>query len=458
MKLQNIWLLPVILLLVAVLAGCGQDSQQAADESNPEATEPDASQEASITENKKQSGRFLYNEDRPDMMVAPTREQAVKVLNAIQSTIKAKDFEALLKHFHACPQWDAKRSESQVRSLLLVGGSPPRQQSLLPSVIEELSQDGEWGRADELFDKERLRRRVAFHNVKADDCYSLVLKNGKAETIFHWNGKEFTILHYSEPVIKERLGKDVEKCIHGIQGKDNSGRALSFYLLGQMGPDAESAIPEILKLLIHDDRSYRIEAAILLWKIDRLSSASVPPLLDELADTKSNVYSRVMAAEGLGIIGPQASGAAAKLRSAMGETQPELRLSAAWALWKTTGDSKSTRPVMLDLLNDSNLNVFFGAAKTLGEMGWDKESLAAIIAALESDPDRSFTMRQLTQDLVQTLTSEDVEIRRKAIVVLSKNGEPEQLVRDALKKALKDEDPKVRDLATEALKNLRSDQ
>jgi HEAT repeat protein len=219
----------------------------------------------------------------------------------------------------------------------------------------------------------------------------------------------------------------------------------------------DTPLPAISKLLTHDDRWHRIQAAITLWKIDRRSSVSVPPLMNMLADTKLAVRNRAMAAEGLGIIGPQASGAKATLFAAMGEKQSRLLVSAAWALWKTTGDSKSTRPVLLDLLKDDNLNVFSIAAKTLGEMGWDKESLVALVAAVEADSDRTFSMRRLTQKLVEALISHDVEIRKEAIVALSKIGKPEKLVRDALKKALEDKDPEERAQAEEALKNLRSD-
>jgi HEAT repeat protein len=90
-------------------------------------------------------------------------------------------------------------------------------------------------------------------------------------------------------------------------------------------------------------------------------------------------------------------------------------------------------------------------------MGWDKESLAAFVASLQADPKRIFpSSYELADNLVEALTSNDVEIRKGAVVALSKIVEvyePEQSVRDGLKKALQDKDPEVRLRAAEALQN-----
>lgn len=469
--------LPVIVLLVAGVAGCGEEPQPAADGPYPKTAEPDERQKAAIAESEELKGRVSLDRTSPDRPVTPTRDQAVGVLRDIQSVIEAgvvwrheradgkrllseihsaleageqhsRDFEAevnVLKHFHRAPEWDGKRFKGQVRSLF-------EKRAFLPPVIQELSEDGAWGRADELFDKARLRRRVALHEVKADDCYALVLENGKAEAILHWNGERLTILHYSEPAVRESLDKFVMDMVRETQSEDGSARALSHYHLRNLGPHAEGAIAAISQSLPHD-----INAAVTLWKIDRRSSVSVPPLVDALADTSLPARHRAMAADGLGIIGPPARDAKATLHAAMGEKQSKLRVSAAWAFWKTTGDSKSTRPVLLELLEDGDLNVFFAAAKTLGEMGWDKKSLAALVVALQANPRRAFASRRLTQTLVEALASDDAGTRKEAIVALSKIGGPETLVRDALTKALEDKNPEVRVQAAEALKNYRSE-
>jgi hypothetical protein len=442
-------MLAVIPLLVAGLAGCREEPQQAADEPKPEAAKSDEGSDATVGEIKKLDTRVVSDDSSPDGLVTPTRDQAVRVLSKVQSAIKAgeqhsKDFEAevnVLKHFHRAPEWNGKRFKGEVSGLLqwrfLSGepGEPGVPRAFLPPVIAELSQHGAWGRADELFDKGRLRRRVALHDVKADDCYALVLKNGKAETIFHWSGKIFTILHYSEPAVRQNNDSFVMKTVEGMPNRDGSGHALSHYHLGNYGPHAEIAIPAISEWLTHDDPWHRISAAITLWKIDRRVSVSVPPLVNMLADAKLDIRHRAMAAEGLGIIGPQASAAKASLLAAMGEKQSRLRLSAAWALWKTTGDLKSTRPVMLDLLEDGDIDNSFVAAKTLGEMGWDKESLTVLSAVLGADPDRIYLARRLKDSLVEALASDDVEIRKGAVAVLSKVEPHEKSVSDALEKA-----------------------
>ncbi|MDP6636744.1 MAG: substrate-binding domain-containing protein [Phycisphaerae bacterium] len=302
----------------------------------------------------------------------PSRDDALGVLDEL----RLAGFDGVLAQFHRAPEWSFLRGRGQVIHLLKNG-------AFVPALLKELAGDGQWGRAEKLFGKERLRRRAVLHGVKPDDCYALMLKNGKAEAVFWWNGQRLLILHYSLPAARKPYEEYVraasQRLMQRASGSD-SKRGADCSGLGNMGPKAEDAIPAISKLLASDDQYSRVQAAIALWRIDRKSLVSVPPLIEALANATLDVKTRALAAEGLGIVGPRARSAELTMLAAVDEKAPILRVWAAWALWKTTGDPKPALPVMFELLKDPNPQVSDLAAKTLGEMGLDSKSLAGLRA------------------------------------------------------------------------------
>jgi len=173
----------------------------------------------------------------------------------------------------------------------------------------------------------------------------------------------------------DRQLKDVAGRLTKSAARSDSLRGWMFTMLGNMGPDAERTIPVLSKLLDGDDQYCRIRAAITLWRIDRKSSVSVPPLIAALGDAKLDTGLRAMAASGLGTIGPEARAAASGLRAAMEASQPELRLAAARALWRVAGDRNATAPVLLRHLGakERQPEDMLVVMKTLEEMVLDKK-------------------------------------------------------------------------------------
>ena len=64
-----------------------------------------------------------------------------------------------------------------------------------------------------------------------------------------------------------------------IREEDKQGLA---YMLGSIGPDAKPAVHELLKLLDHEDRIVRVTAAYALWNIDGQFDVALPVFLEAL--------------------------------------------------------------------------------------------------------------------------------------------------------------------------------
>ena len=180
---------------------------------------------------------------------------------------------------------------------------------------------------------------------------------------------------------------------------------MSFFLLANLGPDAETAIPALSKSLTNDNADIRMRAAITLWKIDRKAAISLPPLLAVLTDKEMRSSDRSMAANCLFSIGPDAKSAVAALTAAMGEDDLKLRTVCAAALWKIAGDWGATIPVLMLSLKGEDFNAYDIAARTLAE----------IISTLREDPAREALDEQLTRQISEALEKalEDENLKKR---------------------------------------------
>lgn len=136
--------------------------------------------------------------------------------------------------------------------------------------------------------------------------------------------------------------------------------ANAVYRLGELGPKAKPAVPELIAVLN-----------------------------DAAVDHGRRPYESVrgMAAGALGKIGPEASAAAESLLKATGDDNPYLRLDAALALWKIAGQPAAVATAVR-ILEDQDHFVRGRAATTLGEMGAETaDALQSLVTAL-ADEDR----------------------------------------------------------------------
>lgn len=189
--------------------------------------------------------------------------------------------------------------------------------------------------------------------------------------------------------------------------------------LGNLGPDAKEAVPELARALSNPQFGYA--AAGVLTKIGppavsalsdalvrgdtmarslatsalaKIGPAAVPALVRSLKETSADV--RRSAAEALENMGPKAKDAVPALTRALNDVSPQVRRWAASAV-----------PALVKVLKDDNAQIRFLATRALGAIG--PAASAAIPALAETLPDNqeAFTVLagfgKAAKDVVPTL-------------------------------------------------------
>ncbi|MGH7168821.1 MAG: HEAT repeat domain-containing protein [Gemmataceae bacterium] len=141
--------------------------------------------------------------------------------------------------------------------------------------------------------------------------------------------------------------------------------------LHKIDPDRarKEAVP-VLQKMIQPSGPFRMQAALMLRRIQPDSDEALKTLIEGTANRNANI--RQQACQLLGTLGKSARDAAPALRKALRDSTPSIRVPAAAALWKITGETETTVPVLLEALKPSSGNYIssrYQAANLLGEMG-----------------------------------------------------------------------------------------
>ncbi|MBI5743881.1 MAG: HEAT repeat domain-containing protein [Elusimicrobia bacterium] len=193
----------------------------------------------------------------------------------------------------------------------------------------------------------------------------------------------------------------------------------------------ERAIPVLVEILSQPNGKFRIGAAEVLGKIGPKATSAVPELTKALKDPNSRM--RTVAAETLGRIGPAAKTATPTLAEMLKDPDQFVRQSAADALGSLTDPSATDIiPTLIDALADSNSWVRARSALALGKIGpGAKTAIPALIR-----------------------TTEDSFSRASAIEALGKIGSGSHKVFPAIETALQDSDEMIKRYAVIAIGNV----
>lgn len=266
------------------------------------------------------------------------------------------------------------------------------------------------------------------------------------KALMKWNDKN--------PWISLRFSSQFDKHDLGAAG---------FYILG---PDAQSAVPELRRLLKDDDESVRGTAALCLGWIGPAAQAAVPDLIKEFEhEICSATNQNFAAAFALGQIGPSAKAAIPALLTGLTNNSGQCQITSRAALINIHGISISplleelkdtARPTqcaiammvvrqcgtnaiaavpwLISDLNCSNLNIQSFALASLG--------------ALHQEPERCVPA------IAPFLTSKNDYLRENAIRASESFGKAAKPAVPALLRCLNDVNPAVRDFATNAVREI----
>ena len=247
----------------------------------------------------------------------------------------------------------------------------------------------------------------------------------------------------------ENQEQQVERLIRELQDTDSDVRSIAAVTLGEIGPEAEDAVPILIKLLQDQDAEgfVRANAATALGKIGEGASKAVPALINALRD--QDKYVRKDAAEALEKIGTPRTIKTVKDRyrvviplgwigsedevpaliQALQNEDKDVRVNAIVTLGQI--ESEDVVPVLIDALQDQDGWVRVNAAWTLGQRGESASKAVPI--------------------LIKALRDQDEWVRYHAAMALGEIGESASKAVPALVNALQDQDKYVRRYATGAL-------
>ena len=227
-------------------------------------------------------------------------------------------------------------------------------------------------------------------------------------------------------------GKSTGEWIKDLRDDDPSVRISAVMALGEIGPAAEPAVRDLIRVL-ESDRTVanQLQAAVSLGRIGPAAKAAVPTLVEALDHTNAMVRSK--AAEALGLIGKEASGAVSRLIGARArDSDSTVRFEAGIAITRIQSAPAIKHGPMF--------YVGIGAALVL--------ALGVVVWV------RGRVRKEQIPSLVRALKLANVSVRVDAAHSLGALGKSADDAKMALIEALKDREESVRVAADHALAKL----
>lgn len=232
-------------------------------------------------------------------------------------------------------------------------------------------------------------------------------------------------------------------------------------VLAEIGPDAQAAVPELLRLVDHENPEVRREALLALAEIGEGSPETISKIAGLLEDPTPGVA--LGAAYVLGKIGPEAQSASDKLKQHVDAEDPIMQTVALWALARVNPNEKEwfrrAVPLLVERLTDNRQNVREAAVQALMDLNPPPGSLIPQLKKVLDQANAETVSRAL--DALATLgkpavprliaAMEHDEVRMRAAMILGRIGPEAEEAIPALTEALKDPRSEVRREAVFAL-------
>jgi HEAT repeat protein len=239
-------------------------------------------------------------------------------------------------------------------------------------------------------------------------------------------------------------------------------RGAAWHLLSLFDAGREEMVAAYLKLLSDDDRTVR---GIALSAMPHLRPAqkvaAAPELAKMLARSDEEEQHRATAARLIGDAGNEAASLLPQLiKAAAGDTSPKVRAACLLAVSKIAPPSEAVS-IFQKALSDQDASVRSAAFARLKALGRDAAPAIDDLAKLLEDPDDK-TRLSAAEALVRigtkslpafekALESTSAGTRQTVVLALGKMGPAASPALPALNQRLKDDDPKVQELAKAAI-------
>jgi hypothetical protein len=300
---------------------------------------------------------------------------------------------------------------------------------------------------------------------------------GAGLLVLAWNGAELRSesarQNSGSALRSRRTAIEVAELVRQSESPQPEERRDAMNRLGRLGPDAASAIPEVMECLQDRNLLVRAHAARTACRIGLSPEASVRVLTELLRSPKSQVCA--LAAMILGDLGPAAQEALPELQARLASASDIVRLHAAEAILKIDRDDNEALSELVIALGSDDSDVRYFAVNALGSAAIDNAEAVftlerALIdddanvaaaaglnlsrlaegtywASTADDESQAFELEQLTADLSHTSSA----IRQSAAIRLAIAGPAAKCAGEALHAQLDDPNLVVRVYAAQAL-------
>ena len=291
------------------------------------------------------------------------------------------------------------------------------------------------------------------------------------ENVLFWKKRAAAAVTLGQigPVAAEAVPQLVQAL---LKDRDSDVRRAAAAALGQIGPVAAEAVPQLVQASLKDgDSDVRRAAAAALGQIGPLAAEAVPQLVQVLLKDRDSDVRRA-AATALGQIGPLAAEAVPQLvQASLKDRGWRVQMAAAAALGQIGPVAAEAVPQLVQAsLKDGDSDVRRAAAAALGQIGpVAAEAVPQLVQASLKDGDsdvRRAAAAALGQigplaaeavpQLVQVLLKDrDSDVRRAAATALGQIGPlAAEAVPQLVQALLKDRDSDVRRAAAAALSQI----
>ena len=181
----------------------------------------------------------------------------------------------------------------------------------------------------------------------------------------------------------------LDEFIRQMSSEDKVERRDASYRLSQMGPEAQKAVPVLIKALEDRDDQIWFNAITALARIGPGAKEAVPALIEQLERASRGRYrerAQYRTAFALGSIGPAALPA---LQNALAHERSNVREGAARALTWIGPDAGPLVPDLVKSLGDDDEDVRATIAEALGAIG--QEVLEPVLKTLRDESARTET-------------------------------------------------------------------
>jgi HEAT repeat protein len=251
-----------------------------------------------------------------------------------------------------------------------------------------------------------------------------------------------------------------------VQQSDLSLAAAAARALGQIGPKAVVATPDLMKALSDERPAVRVQAAAALGAFGPEAKKAVPALAATLREEGQDRAVQTVAASALGKIGEAAR---ATLIETMKDKSPAVRALGVRALGQVRPVTKPAVTALGRGLSDRESTVRVASASALGEIGKEaKDAVPSLAAALRVNDQPQVVLRALvgalakmgesgTRVLTAAMRERNPAVRRLAVGALGRVLPLPRGTVSTLTTALGDLDADVRAAAADALGSIGPD-